>query len=388
MDARPRARRLPITAVCVTVLLPLGACHSEPAAAGGFDEVVIALPHWPGGQANAAVAAHVLREEFGVPVVLRELDQGRAWDLMDTGEVHAVLEDWGALPERAELYTGRRGSVVDVGELGPVGGLGWYVPASWARSRPGAPTPEWLADLTDELTVPPGAVPAGDTDDEGTGGEGTDDEGTEDEDIGDGDPEATEAGGALVYGHPDDATELDERLIEDLDLDLTPVALGGEEQVVAALRTAAEKGEGLLAGWWEPHWLHAEVRLVEIDLPPYAEGCEDADPAGAGDGTGQPCGYPEIALRKYLNAEFAENGGAAAAFLTRFSWTAREQNEVARLIAAEGMTPEGAAARWVEAHPGRVTGWLREDGEGDAAPEEASAGGSGTAGRAAGAPSR
>ncbi|GAB3118425.1 ABC transporter substrate-binding protein [Streptomyces calidiresistens] len=371
MDARPRARRLPITAVCVTVLLPLGACHSEPAAAGGYEEVVIALPRWPGGQANAAVAAHVLREEFGVPVVLRELDQGRAWDLMDTGEVHAVLEDWGALPDRTELYTGPRGSVVDAGELGPVGGVGWYVPASWARAHPGAPTPEWLADLTDELTVPPGAATddaAPEADPEAVGGS----------DDGEG------AGGALVYGHPDDVTELDERLIEDLDLDLTPVPLGGEDQVVAALRAAAAKGDGLLAAWWEPHWLNAEVRLVEIDLPPHTEGCEETDPSR----TGEPCGYPEITLRKYLNADFAENGGAAAAFLARFSWTAREQNEVARMIAAEGMTPEGAAARWVEAHPGRVTSWLRDDGEGDAGPEEASAGGSGTAGRAAGAPPR
>ncbi|MCE7078672.1 glycine betaine ABC transporter substrate-binding protein [Streptomyces sp. ST2-7A] len=381
MRARPRARRLPITAVCVTVLLPLGACHSEPAAAGGFEEVVIALPRWPGGQANAAVAAHVLREELGVPVVLRDLDQGRAWDLMDTGEVHAVLEDWGALPERLDLYTGPRGSVVDAGELGPVGGVGWYVPASWARSYPGTPTPEWLADLTDELTVPPGAVT-------GTSGDSADDTDADDDST-----DAADAGGALVYGHPDDATGLDERLIEDLDLDLTPVPLGGEEQLVAALRRAADKREGLLATWWEPHWLNAELRLVEIELPPYTEGCEETDPARATDGAdspGEPCGYPEITLRKYLNAEFAENGEAAAAFLTRFSWTAREQNEVARLIAAEGMTPEGAAARWVEAHPGRVTAWLRDDGEGSEGADDtgSTAGGSGTAGRAAGTPPR
>ena len=73
--------------------------------------------------------------------------------------------------------------------------------------------------------------------------------------------------------------------------------------------------------------------MTEVKLPEYKEGC-DADPKKVA------CAYPHTPLQKYLNADFAKNGGKAAAFLKKFKWTTEEQNEVSLMIADQKMSPE------------------------------------------------
>lgn len=319
METRHRRHRLPAAGTFLALAVLAGCTSgSGEAAAGTYEEVVIAVPDWTGGQANAAVAAHLLREELGVAVRLRNVDQVEAWDLLDEGAVQVILEDWGAVPDKRDLYVQQRASVIDAGELGPVGRVGWYVPAAYADRHPEVLDWERLNDFAEDF---------------GTG--------------------RTGERGQLLTGHPEDAS-YDETVIEALDLAYTPVPAGGEEQQIEALRRADRTGAPLLAHWWQPHWLHAELELSEVRLPEHTPGCRQ-DPRRSG------CGYPDVPLRKYLNAEFAAEGGAAAVLLTEFTWTAEEQNEVARLIGAEGRTPEGAAADWLAENPDRVADWLPAD---------------------------
>ncbi|MDT0319438.1 glycine betaine ABC transporter substrate-binding protein [Streptomyces millisiae] len=280
-------------------LLAVSGCELAGGVTGRLAEderepVVIAVPAWPGGQANAAVAAHVLENELDVPVRRVELGQREAWEQLGQGSVQAVLEDWGALPDVVELYVDRKEQVVGAGELGITGHVGWYVPEEFAEANPGVLDWRNLNDFAGEL------------------------------------------GGRLLHGDPEYATR-DEAIVEDLDLAYRPVAAGSEDALVEEIAGAAAAGEPLLTYFWEPHWLSAEVPLAEIQLPAY---------------------YPRITLQKYLNAEFAEAGGAAVDFLRNFSWSAEDQNAVAELIAGEGMTPAAAAERWVTEHPDTVAGWL------------------------------
>ncbi|NJQ05073.1 glycine betaine ABC transporter substrate-binding protein [Streptomyces lonarensis] len=317
VETGQRALRLPAAGTALALVVLAGCTSGTGQAAGAFPEVVIAMPAWTGGQANAAVAAHVLREELGVPVRLRELSPGQAWDQLDQGGVQVVLEDWGASPDKRRLYTAQRMSVVPAGDLGPVGRVGWYVPGGYAAANPGVLDWRNLNEYADTFASA-----------------------------------ESDGRGRLLTGGPDDASH-DEALIDALDLAYTTVPAGGEEQLIEALRGADRDGGAVLANWWQPHWLHEELELAEVELPEHTAGCHR-------EGGPDRCGYPDIPLRKYLNAVFAEHGGEAAAFLTDFSWTAEEQNEVARMIAAEGMSPEGAAARWAEKNTERIAGWLGE----------------------------
>ncbi|WP_326598671.1 glycine betaine ABC transporter substrate-binding protein [Streptomyces sp. NBC_01803] len=291
------AKRHPLLAgVGALCLVATSACSVAGRVTGGAeaDPVYIAMPDWPGGQANAAVAAHVLEAELGVDVVTYPTDQATAWDAIGDGAIQAILEDWGALPDKTELHVEHKKDVVDAGGLGITGHVGWFVPADFAEAHPRALQWRNLNDFADLL------------------------------------------GGAVLQGDPQDATR-DEAIIEELGLDLRTVAAGSEDALVEEIYRAGSGGAPLLTYFWQPHWLATEVELEEVDLPGY---------------------YPRIELRKYLNADFAADGGPAAVFLRNFSWTADDQNAVAELIANEGLSPAAAAERWVTDHPDAVASWL------------------------------
>ena len=44
--------------------------------------------------------------------------------------------------------------------------------------------------------------------------------------------------------------------------------------------------------------------------------------------------------------------------MQNFSWTNEDQNVVAAYIADDGMSPEDAAATWIEENPDKVDAWL------------------------------
>ena len=48
----------------------------------------------------------------------------------------------------------------------------------------------------------------------------------------------------------------------------------------------------------------------------------------------------------------------AVDLVQNFTWTNEDQNVVAGYIADDGMSPEEAAAKWVEENPDKVEAWL------------------------------
>lgn len=327
MKLSRRVRSLLAAGACVGLVTASGCSRPSDSPAGAYDQVVIAVPDWPGGQANAAVAGYVLENELGTPIGLRPVDQAAAWDALDDGSIHALLEDWGALPEKTELYRDKKQSVVDGGMLGITGHVGWFVPQAYADEHPEVLDWRNLNDFAAAFRTP-----------------------------------ASGREGQLLHGDPEYAT-WDDTLIEELGLDFETVAAGSEGALIDAVNGAGRRGAPLLAYWWEPHWLNAKVDMAEVKLPPHSQVCQDgADGAGSsGEAASVACGYPDIPLRKYLSADFAARGGAAADFLRAFSWSAGEQNEVAALIADEGMSPWAAAEQWVTEHPAAVAGWLPDE---------------------------
>jgi glycine betaine/proline transport system substrate-binding protein len=286
------------------LLLSLAACslmpgaEAEPGAGGEFETLVIAMPDWTSGQATAAMAAHVLEYELGVPVELRDGDQETSWDQLATGSVDAILEDWGALPEKRELHVEQKGTVTDAGALGITGHVGWYVPRRFADAHPEVLQAENLNAFTDDFS------------------------------------------GQLLHADPYYATR-DEEIIDELGLDYQPVAAGSEDALLERVTEASLNGTPVLSYLWQPHWVFTEAELAEVALPPE-----------------QDAYYPDIELRKYVNTYVLDHGAQAAEFLRNFSWSEDEQNAVARLIAEDGYTPRAAAEQWATNHPERVREWL------------------------------
>ena len=163
----------------------------------------------------------------------------------------------------------------------------------------------------------------------------------------------SESGGKGQFlGADPSYVQFDEAIVSNLDLDFQVVFSGSEAASIEAFRKAEENKEWVIGYWYEPQYFNAEVAMQRVALPPYEEGCQD-DPQTVA------CDYPETELKKIVSTEWSEGdstGGrtgrrtSAGPTRTRTSWP--------EYIADDGMSPEEAAAKWIEENPDKVDAWL------------------------------
>ncbi|MCT9144222.1 ABC transporter substrate-binding protein [Streptomyces violarus] len=284
------------------------------ANAQGAKSVTLSVQSWVGAQANVAVAQYLLENELGYRVDTVQVDEVPAWDALSQGRVDALLEDWGH-PEQEQRYVKDKKTIAPGGGLGVTGHIGWFVPTYFAKKHPDITNWKNLNKYADQFRTP-------------------------------------ESGskGQLMDGSPSYVTN-DKALVKNLKLDYQVVFAGSEAAQITQMRQFAKEKKPFLTYWYTPQWLFKKVPMTEVKLPAYKEGC-DADLEKVA------CAYPHTPLQKYLNADFAKNGGKAAAFLKKFKWTTEDQNEVSLMIADKKMTPEEAAKKWVDSHKSTWKKWL------------------------------
>ncbi|MFJ6724326.1 ABC transporter substrate-binding protein [Streptomyces sp. NPDC091281] len=284
------------------------------ANAQGAKTVTLSIQSWVGAQANVAVAQYLLEHELGYRVDTVQVDEVPAWDALSQGRVDALLEDWGH-PEQEQRYVKDKKTIVDGGGLGVTGHIGWFVPTYFAKEHPDVTDWRNLDKYASQLRTPE------------SGGKGQ-----------------------LLDGSPSYVTN-DKALVKNLDLDYQVVFAGSEAAQITQIKRFAQQKKPFLTYWYMPQWLFEEVPMTEVKLPAYKEGC-DADPEKVA------CAYPHTPLKKYLNADFARDGGRAAAFLKKFKWTTEDQNAVSLLIADQKLTPQDAAEKWVKDNESKWRSWL------------------------------
>ena len=74
------------------------------------------------------------------------------------------------------------------------------------------------------------------------------------------------------------------------------------------------------------------------------------------------CDYPPYHLNKLISTEFADSGSPAVDLIKNFNWTNEDQNLVSSYIGQDGMSPDDAAKKWVDANPDKVDAWLQGTG--------------------------
>ncbi|NJQ03757.1 ABC transporter substrate-binding protein [Streptomyces zingiberis] len=315
MSKNKRIRTTLIAATGVAGVLAMSGCAAETDTAAGGDKVTLAQPSWVGAQANVAVAAKLLEDELDVDVNVTQLDEPAAFDALHSGKAQALMEDWGGVKEKEHLYVDKKKTVVDGGDLGVEGHIGWFVPKYYADKHP---------DVTDYKNLNKYWK----------------------------DFQTSESGdkGQFLGAAPSYTTH-DEHLIKNHDLNFKIVPTGSEAAELKEIKRLYDAKKPFIGYWWEPQWMNAEIEMVEVKLPPYKEGClEPVEKA--------TCGYDTLMLKKFMNADFAENGGEAAEFLKNFEWTTDDQNEVAQMIAGKKMKPEDAAAAWIKDNKSTWEKWL------------------------------
>ncbi|MGW2047137.1 ABC transporter substrate-binding protein [Streptomyces sp. NPDC001858] len=282
------------------------------AQCGAFN---LAVNPWVGYEADAAVVAYVAENDLGCKVTKKDLKEEIAWQGFGTGEVDAVLENWGHDDLKKKYIEGQK-TAVAAGSTGNKGIIGWYVPPWLAKAHP---------DITDWKNLDKYAAKF----------------------------KTSESGGKgqLLDGDPSYVTN-DEALVKNLKLDFKVVYAGSETALIQAYRKAEKNKEWVIGYFYEPQWFLSEVPLVKVNLPAYTAGC-DADAEKIA------CDYPVYDLDKIVSAKFAKSGSPAYDLVKNFNWTNDDQNVVAKYIAVDKMTPEAAAKKWVDANRAKVDAWIK-----------------------------
>lgn len=296
--------RLARLAAGVTALgLILAACTGN-GGGGSKGTVNIAINPWVGYEANAAVVAYLLENELGYTVVKKDLKEDVSWQGFETGEVDVIIENWGH-PDLEKLYIDEKQVAQNAGNTGNVGIIGWYIPGWMAEEYP---------DIVADYKNLNNHADLFKTSESGDLGQ--------------------------FLGSDPSFVQYDEALITNLGLNFKVVFSGSETASVTAMQQAQAQKTPLLMYFWDPHWVHAAVEMVQVKLPPYTDGC-DADLEKVA------CDYPAYDLNKIVSTKFANEGGDAATFVKNFTWTNADQNLVSDYITNQNMTAEEAAAKWV-----------------------------------------
>ncbi|HET8666189.1 MAG TPA: ABC transporter substrate-binding protein [Nocardioides sp.] len=317
-----RALHLKLFGVTAAAALLLSACGgggiSDNKASGSgksCGQFNIAVNPWTGYVADAYVVGVVAQEKLGCTVSYKDVKEEVGWQGMASGTIDTILENWGH-EDLTQKYVKDQKTVQDAGMTGNEGIIGWYVPPWMAKKYP---------DITNWKNLNKYASMF----------------------------KTSESGGKgqLLDGDPSYVTN-DEALVKNLHLNYQVVVGGSEAALIQSFRSAEKNKTPLLAYFYEPQWFFSEMKLVRVHLPKYTPGC-DSDPAKVA------CDYPPYHLNKLISTKFAESGSPAVTLVKNFQWTNDDQNQVAEYIAKDGMKPEDAAKKWIDANQDLVDQWLQ-----------------------------
>jgi glycine betaine/proline transport system substrate-binding protein len=313
-------RRFRLVAVAAVVGLALAGCGG-----GGIKNVQtsgnkacgnlrIAVNPWTGYVSNAHVIGYVAQTKLGCNVTYPEVKEEVGWQGMASGSIDTIVENWGHADLTKKYITDAK-TVQDAGLTKNEGIIGWYVPPWMAKKYP---------DITDWKNLNKYASMF----------------------------KTSESGGKgqLLDGDPSYVTN-DEALVKNLKLNYKVVVGGSEAGLIQSFKSAEKNHTALLAYFYEPQWFFSEMKLVRVHLPAYTTGC-DANPAKVA------CDYPPYHLNKLIATKFANSGSPAVNLIKNFQWTNDDQNLVSAYIARDGMKPDDAAKKWVEANQSKVNAWL------------------------------
>ena len=322
-------RRACLTLALVLVAVACGGDDADDAAAPGASdggdsaasaegvEVNIAVNPWTGSAVDAALAQHLLSEELGADVETTDIDENAQWAGLAAGDLDAVMEVWpSGHGDNIQTFIEQEQTVMDAGELGAVGKIGWFVPTYVVEENPEIATWEGLADNAELFAT----AETGDK-------------------------------GQFLAGDPS-FVSFDAEIIENLELPFEVVQSGSEAALLTTLDTAYQNQEPLLMYFYTPHWAHAKYDLTQVELPPYTDEC------GAKPKAQRDCGYPEDVLFKAVSTMLEEKSPEVMTFLQNFELTNDQQNEMAAMVDDEGMEPDEAAEQWAQDNSDVWQAWL------------------------------
>ena len=305
------------TLTSVAGALALAITVSTPASAGGL--VNTAVNDWTGGAVMCEIVHQILENEMDFKVKRIVMPSGPGRDeAIRAGDLHYGCELWPSYSTTIQKYVteyGGDGSMLKVADAGVIGVSSYYVPRYLVEGD-NAPAPEltsWenmnqYADLFKTLE---------------TGDNGR------------------------LLGCPSASWQCEDyKRMELLDLNYEAVELGSEAAHWAEMQAAYKRQEPFIAYAWEPHWIHAALDLVKVELPEHSD---DKWPA---------TGWANDVTFNYANPEVAEENPEVIELLQNFRLTNEMQAPMILAVDVDGKDMDEVVAEWLDTNEDVWKAWL------------------------------
>ena len=295
---------------------------AAPAAQPSGDKITIKLAEnsWTGSSINVNVAKILLEEQLGYKVEIVTIDENAQWPALSSGDLSASLEVWpSGHADNVKKYIDEQKVVENLGPLGVVGKISWYVPSYVVEQHPELATWEGFKKPEDVALFK--TAETGDK-------------------------------GQFLAGDPA-WVQYDEDIIKNLDLNLQVVKAGSEQAVLAAVDSAYSRKEPILFYFWTPHSVHAKYKLTAVKLPDYSDSCY----AKAKEGS-VACDYPPDILFKIAWAGLKDKAPDAYQLLKNMKYTNDDQIAMLAQVDVDKKTAEQAARDWISKNEAVWKAWL------------------------------
>ena len=294
---------------------------------------------------NNAIAQFIIENGYGYPVDIAIISTPIFMQSIRNGDIDVHLELWRFNDMDWYEDATESGDMIDVGPIYDRATQGWYVPRYVIEGcddreiEPMAPDLESVFDLADYWEVFR-------------------------------DPEDPSKGVFLNSIFEWDCTE-----INDIKLEVYGLAEyynvqypGGAAALDAALAGAYERGEPIVAYYWEPTWILGKYDFVALEEPEFDEDIW-REKRRVLDGeidiseVEEACGYMEHTVNSGIHYKLKERAPEVVEFLKAMHVGTDALNETAAYMEVEGAETEEAAIWYFENYQEKWRSWVPEDVE-------------------------
>jgi len=292
---------------------------SEDASGGGGTETIkIARNNWSASAVETEIVKILIEENLGNPVEIVDIDENAMFAGMSAGDVHANVEVWpsGVTPDEQAFIDD--GSIINVGDLGTIGKIGWFVPDYVLEAYPA------LAESWEALKDP---------------------------EVAKGFATAATGSNGRFLGMDASFSQYDEGIIKTLGLPFEVQFSGSEAATQAEIAALAANKSPLIMYYWTPSGAVGKYNLKNVALPTATVDCAATPESCDGD-------YPEDVLFKIVSAKLKDVDAKVFSFFEKFTITTDDQLAFLAPVDIDGRSAAEVAREWVDNNKDVWSAWF------------------------------
>jgi len=286
------------------------------------DPIKLAINEWTGQHISTHVAGEILKR-MGYNVEYVTAGYYPQMQALEDNTVSATLEIWSSNIGEHYDKALASGKVVEIGDLGLVPVESWFV--NQAALEQCAGLPDWKAlngcaeAFANAETFP---------------------------------------NGRLVDYPADWGTTNVDRL-KGFGLNYTSVPAGSEGALIAEMQGAEARRQPIMVMFWAPHWVHAQIKLTHVDLPPYEAGCQDDASVGVNPDATWDCDWERGYIKKMAWKGMQDKWPAAHKLLQNYQLRNEDQIPMMNAVDKKGQKLEKVVSDWVDANESIWSPWVK-----------------------------